>query len=859
MDKTRPKSAGEKSQPATRGRSKKSATKETKQPSEPRSRSKVNRILNNIERSIMRPFAASSNSDNSKHGKEETSSSSKLSSTNGASRANEIRDNNNSCDKPNLKSKKTNKHSDSENKSSLNEQTLTGGVCKGHARAPKDQVASTTTPYQDYNRHTSVISDNLQMSNSRNSVGVSEHISAKLDTQSALNTTSSSIQAKTTPTLAHQTFNKFHQQLVSTLRHNNTQNHLATKPLSTNSHKLSIPPPHANEEARSHNQALLFGRSVVEAVTSLSVSHQPNKSSAINSNASHSESSPKKSSATSRLVGTDAARPTSATITEARDDSQRISSPARSSIVTRLGSQLNGNLRKNSLSSKETNSNLLNRTEDEESGFSSYQSRRQPLNLRSSNGQITSADVPQDPAIEQISLSTATNTTASNMIPTPQSYWQSQNSAKSYPQNQPHLYQNQLQQRNAYSQHYAQQQSPMIHSQIFQNSQSIIPINQMPMLSPILRKNLENQLYDPPTQQQQQARVNYLKQMQAQQHQPPMSMEQPIYGLHSAPPQVKPYTLLGGSDNQQIYANAPPKPRRYQFYNNILESASYPMQVTRATNLSGTIPTIRTNSGVQQQNSPMRPYEHVATGVNQPHMTDIPVSFHQNLMDDMNYTSHMSQNSSYTLRHNQQLQRQQQQEQLNFVQINKSKSSLESGDLAKFRQNRQLRIIPSARPQAWHPTFGPMVGEINPLSGPAHHTHDVASVSGLSNQWLDGSRLQRSKSVTHLLPDIEMQINLDGRAKDMWNDSRRVVNNLKHLNTSAASTTNLNNVANTIYNSNYNVQYVLDSNANNLNRALSSYNLDQPRLSYGKYEMLMFRQLSLNSSNPPPYFYEIPV
>lgn len=844
--------AVDKSQPAEQSRGKGSSPKQ-RATTEPRSQSKVNKILNNIERSIFRrPFSTPNHGQSNR---EETSSSSK-SPCNTASQSTETRHTkttSSSCDKHDLKSKKTStaRHSDGESKSSLNVPSLVSSAEKGKEEVSKDQVAASTGFYHKYTRHNNPVSSNSQKSGVRNSVDSSGHINAKLDAQLTQSTTSPSIQSKTTPTLTQQTFNKFQQQLVSTLRQNSVQSHHASKSSCNISNKLSIPPPHANEEARSHNQALLFGRSVAESVTSLSVNHQSNKSGAVDpDNLVHSNSASKRNSATSRLIASNVVRPTSATTNARENESQRTCSPAssaRSSIVTRLGSQLSGNLRKRCPNSAAIDNNsLTTRTEDEESGFSDFQSRRRPLEQTTTSNRLTGAEAPLVPSTEQISLSTATNTTSSNMISVPNNYWQAQNCASSYSDSLQHLYSSQVPQREAYPQQTVQQQHqyPIIHPQIFHSSQCMMPTNQVPILSPVIRKNLESPLYGS-QHQQQQVRVNYFNPTQPQL--PSMSLEQPIYGLHSVPSQVKSYMVAGGSEaNQQIYANAPPKPRRYQFYNNMIESSNYPIQsTTRAPNAPVMIPIVRSSTGVHPEGL-MKPRNQTSTGTNRLSFNNLPAHHNLDPSNDLNivdssqinYAPHMSSNGSYILQHDHRLQRQQhQQQQLSFAHFNKSKSSLDSGDLAKLRQNRQMRLPTVARPQAWVPPYGSKIGLSTPISTSLHTGHNISEASVSPKQVPDGSRLQRSKSVTHLLPDYELQTQLDAQARHMWNDSRQVVNNLRHLTTTAASATNLNNVANTIYNSNYNVQYVLDTNATNLNRALSSYNLDQPRNSFSKYKL----------------------
>jgi hypothetical protein len=280
------------------------------------------------------------------------------------------------------------------------------------------------------------------------------------------------------------------------------------------------------------------------------------------------------------------------------------------------------------------------------------------------------------------------------------------------------------------------------------------------------------------------------------------------------------------SDNaQQIYANAPPKPRRYQYYDSMANQNPAPINQVMGLNMTmmpaqrhsaTVVRAIPNQQAPYNQNQIVMPpfsYQPANAGghsLNAPLRTSL-----SNPNRDIVLRSNMPMTSVNNMQMHQSFQNSSACQPMGFPLV-KSKSSLDAGDVLRFRQglqtNGQVNNQSNFQPQFKQPVYGYQNdGSFHRnLNQPFMHT--VVSHER-PHPTIIGSNLQRSKSVTHLLPEIEEPIH--------QNRAHAMTRNMSSI--TSASTNQLNDIgANHVVN--------LPLNVDSIDNRLYNQQLQRARL-----------------------------
>lgn len=586
---------------------------------------------------------------------------------------------------------------------------------------------------------------------------------------------SSSAATTVTSTFAHSeptnkssklTLNKYQQQVMSTMR----SNHILVN------NKLSIPPPHANVEARNQSHRLLFGSSTPAVAD--------NQSYDTNGLQSPSAGSRQQSS----IKDTEFKHQSDAAV-DSKNSNDKIKHKQNPSPIvpakpspTKLGSQANA-----------INNKLISKDDEEESGFSTYQSRRAasinsaPATPSTSTTLTKSSELLNHQANNMILMQT-------NQVPfnpvsfTPQQHQLLGNTFNINTHPVVYSYQSQVKPQNN-----------------FINTHQFVSNNPVPSFDP----GINNSCYY--NQQNQRLNHHISQHYKDQSHFHQQQQLHDIFGQNAAIP----INIMDTS--QQIYANAPPKPRRYQYYepnqvvfqvpqmNSAISSTASNPVMSATTALPGTM--ISSNNSFIQLQPNRQGYQHLGNQhlqntkqnvLNQPIYNMNP----QSQTPNMYYGLPVSQGNNsggfnlipYQSNNNQQIR--------NLPPpLIKSKSSLDASGLSRFKQDKlqndnsqhqysnTLRIQRQQN-QPPQPIYGTHMNQMNRC---------LTATSQCQQPSMLAQSLQRSKSVTQLLPDYEahQQTNhqIHQHPREPLYDGRAVVPTTpgsKFLSVSSASTTNLN-------------------------------------------------------------------
>lgn len=647
------------------------------------------------------------------------------------------------------------------------------------------------------------------------------------------------MKSEPTTTKVKTTLNKYQQQIVSTMRQN--QHHLLLNAAGShninNTNKLSIPPPHANDEARNQSHRLLFGAPPASA--SQEQSDSVNRTSLVVG--SSATLRPSKRHTTTRvgdIIRLDDALASGDSTTRAS------SSPASSakSLPTTIIASSNKSSGSQECNSNSNSSNKESKTnkEDEESGFSTYQSNR---SLIANSHSITSTG---DKSSKQQSSSNHSNmiimqtqTQVSPLISGPCINFNNGN-ATLVPQKMMYGY---------YPTQVSQQ------SMNTQQHQLVGASNQVPIMSTLDQTVATNNCYTNNQsnllQQQQQinhhhhnhqpmrlSQNNHFNDLQHHQNQQPPfgslysgSMTVPMQSTQHHQPVASNLdaNVTGG---QEIYANAPPKPRRYQYYDTTatfgqprfahhqLMLAPQMLPAKPATMITTTttaaLPTGNNANSFYQhqqynrQNYPQQPQMPNQQPIYNISYLQVPNNLYQQQLQQ-HQPSARANNGALLMNNNQ----------YNGFQhrpapplppgqagwLTKSKSSLETCDLMRYKLNKSSPIdtqqqahsnashcVPQLYNQQQHQQiYGSRFDNSNSQQQQQQQQHYPVSNHHQQSHFAQ-SNLQRSKSVTQLVPDYEHQRATNQQAQQQRDlllaDSRRTINGAKFL--SSASTTNLN-------------------------------------------------------------------
>lgn len=608
------------------------------------------------------------------------------------------------------------------------------------------------------------------------------------------------LQLKSEPTRVKTTLNKYQQQIVSTMRpnHQSMLNSSGGSSSSSNgynnnnkmSNKLSIPPPHANNEARNQNHRIIFGASAMPNPTKLS-----SDSIVVGSSATL------RPSTNNRLVA-------NTTTSSSRGESikQNVQqNNAETNLIRNNASPASSakSLPTTAIATKPTGSQTFNKSinEDEESGFSTYQSRRSLFgdNTKINNttninaaSQLTGGQNTQQNSNNMIIMQTQTqvpigaitfNNNSNNNLATPQQLVYNYQ----YPQ----------------LKHPLQQQTINTHNQLVANNQVPIPsTTTIDQSNKNCYQNHPSQLHPFHNTPQQRLNQNHFSDQHLQkntQFQPIQQQSHQLYNLYALNPgqmQVQ----VPDNGQQEIYANAPPKPRRYQYYDSSNPPTHLfpPQMIANMTPAASTAMTTSTISSIANGNSiihqqPMLnhqqqiPYNHPIYNIS---YLQVPNLYHQHqgLPVQVN-------NNQHQIPFNGSSDNQQHRPMNPPYPFTKSKSSLDARDLIQYKldaQNRSntLRLGAQHRQQnlqhlQQQSIYGSRLDTMN------HYPNTLQGQQ--SGMQFFGNNLQRSKSVSHLLqPDYERQQMTQQHPKEQFVDHKHPINGPKFYSVSSASTTNLN-------------------------------------------------------------------
>lgn len=601
------------------------------------------------------------------------------------------------------------------------------------------------------------------------------------------------------------TLNKFQHQLAATLRPNQ---HIVKN-------KLSIPPPHANGEARSHNHSLLFGNGGGSGASALDVNRSlfdPSK--ATNLEVNHS--APKTASTMNRVAQNKNGKLIEDHIIRL-NTSPASSAKSLPAIASNSGSQL-----------LKQSSNIINSNkDDDESGFSTYQSRRSLLaniSQQQQNSSIAPSSTGEQGATNMIlvhanqmpigAVNYCNNFSNGNFTPHPQQYVYNYHQAN-YPINN----------NNTQQQHQT-------------NTHPSAASNQVPIISTVNPSNNNHYTNN---------QHMHLPHMALTNHQPQLHRQAPnqSYNDHQILNLYRSYPSGSVDNNQQIYANAPPKPRRYQYYDTGANQhrVMMPQRVLpMATNSSIVTASMPNNHFVPNQQA-LYTQQQVQPQMTQQYHRPQQLSLTNQPFSNLSYLSVPSlyQTNEELSRLNQ---RPQNVKDFNRIQhkqpeflpphtLVKSKSSLDAGDLMRLRQNKQLDSQTGTNTLRFQYQQQPIYGaRLDNFNMKLSQSQQQAGSSQMPIQF--SSNLQRSKSVTHLLPEYGENHNQTSLANmsHLGNGCMQVTTAPKFLSLSSNSTTNLNltgvssNRAPTLTNQNH---------SSDLARHRSSHNLNSTQQYTGKF------------------------
>lgn len=535
-----------------------------------------------------------------------------------------------------------------------------------------------------------------------------------------------------------------HQQLLSSSLRPNTSN------LATN--KIPIPPPpHAHSEARGLNQAFLFGNETTQP-TMLSADHRLS----LDTNSAKTNAS---CSILKQELGTGKMR--SDRLFEELNANRLNSSPASSAkslptIVPKSGSQSSNPL------------TGANQDEEEESGFATYQSRRSAI-LKSQQHQ------------QQLDFSRATGEDRNNTM----MYHQLANQHSNF-----HTTARPHNTTISHQMHNNQNRSNLAFNHMIQHNNNLASSVMMPQTNPrqytqphmvsqndqpATRDPFNNFRYHSYNQLSQPNNMIFSQNRESQQLQGTVPFQQTAYIDHRLAPQRVLNQQISSDNGQQIYANAPPKPRRYQYYEVMTSQTSVPMgQVARfnmammnqpptmpsmqqhhptTTTTIRSIPDQQTSYHQRQNVMPQLAYQPVIAGA--PSLNNLSRLTLSNVNKDILTRLNQPLNNPSGMQPRQQVQDSVPGHHMGFPLV-KSKSSLDAGDIMRFRQGPQVNSQqnpPNLQLQPKQPYYGyqnegSLHRNINqPNMRPLSYDHQPSTIIG--------GNLQRSKSVTHLLPEID--------------------------------------------------------------------------------------------------------
>lgn len=734
------------------------------------SSSKFNRILGNIERSIINQFAGSNSSSNNDHHK--------------------------SCgNKINGKNKQT-----ANQKCKPPSSHTIGNALKSNQNKKAFEQVVQKDPHQIAAKIANKITLQAKSNSATNSAN-STRGGAELSTTNNSKTNGN----KTT-------LNKYQQQIVSTMRSNQ---------LLVNN-KLSIPPPHANDEARNQNHRILFGSSATAIQTfdtKNSEQHISNPQIQHTNNSSRFRTS----------VEVDHSKQVNKLETnyiiqrQQQDALGSNSSPASSarSLPTLTTKPLGSQPLSSHTNNNTTTTNNTSKDDEEESGFPNYQSRRSLISTtRSVQDYSLNCEQIQNKPNNMIPMQI-------NQVPIglPLNYNQ-QPMYKSAT-----LMPNYHQQQDPHKVKHWQHQQQVITTQNYLNSnnhhhqQLVGAGNQVPILTadtsnnnnPLTRytNNTNPQLHQ----------FTSTSNNNAQTFNQPFSdnqQQQQLYVLY-CPTSIAIVPISSVDNGQQIYANAPPKPRRYQYYDSYQTTHSIPHLTTTSTTSSASAnsiqppPVITVSNGNNPQLLRHQPQQLVFSHPNNfrqslSHINQ-QVQHHHQQQQQRIKTLQPSYNTSYVQlpnahqglglkAHDPSIDQTSQSMHYNgsyFKQqppprptLIKSKSNLDAAELMKFKldksfyqQQSQTNTlhIQSNRQPIYCSQY-----DIN------HRFPDLATQHTPFN-YVPQSNLQRSKSVSHLAPEYNSQIinqSNQHRPTDTLLVESLPTYERKHPSVSSASTTNLN-------------------------------------------------------------------
>lgn len=586
------------------------------------------------------------------------------------------------------------------------------------------------------------------------------------------------------PSNSKMILNKYQQQIVSTMRSNQ---------LLVNN-KLSIPPPHANDEARNQNHRLLFGAGDSSAQNNRQL-HDTGDCNWVSSS-SRSSANKKADTIGNKMCEVSQLRSNSSPASSA------VSLPA---IPLKPGSQYNHNNSNNKQSIKERDSSLTDA--DDESGFFTYQSQR---SLSSAKTAATNQDASILTNANANELQNKTPQGSGSMILVPNTT-QVPLGPVDYNMVSP-------QQQFLYNYHTQPIQhlnhNHPTHSQQSMNTQQqqLVASNQVPIIS--LGSRSHSYTSNDNNSSQQMNHVANNMRGSNQQYNDRHRLYSSSYCAPAPNVTVSPNTLLpyvGGpfDQSQQIYANAPPKPRRYQYYDSNQSMFPAAMMAGTSQNLS----TMSNNPSVHLIKQPFSNQRIMANQHQQQQQINHPIYNSSYIQVPSLYQQRIVQQNNQQPANNQ-LQQHRQLLQINnpYVQhnqhammpsaITKSKSSLDARDLMRFKQstgrqvvggdsNRSNTLRLSHQQPHQQLIYGSRYEGLNGYPSASMHMSNQHPVA--LSSYSQSNHLQRSKSVSHLLADYNGYL-ANNPQQDLIIDRRQATAAPKFLSVSSASTNNLNYV-----------------------------------------------------------------
>lgn len=693
------------------------------------------------------------------------------------------------------------------------------------------------------------------------------------------------------------TLNKYQQQIVSTLTRSsqNLLNSTTTKPLSTTSsssnpflvpttRQLTIPPPHATDEARIENHRMIFGNSVanssslslLDSVDSKDKNTMGNVTTNLATVAGHStknilhhnnsdgsntiQQKPTKSqmnpdphsvSLFPNHYTPNAQHDTSNLRPNTSPTSSAISLPnlistqkqqnnlqgSQQSLLHNLHNQnSNNNINTRPFGQNHQTSSINeNDDDDEESGFATYQSNRQLVSQRSNLNPTPRSTPPQIP-----SRTNHSSTTAGELRRSMNSYQQLQQ----FNRQQQQQLTNQTLKANQMNQQIQHNNIYGYHNATMQASTAIQSHQQLALQSQTNSKNIVSMMGQPNNG----FNNPYLGPQNMTIASNVVDQFAQGFTFHESS-RSQPSSIVDAT-NQQIYANAPPKPRRYQYYDpnrrifpNILPHASGP---------SYSPITITDSSGQTIQYTQAQPQLHQGLYIQDSQQQMVPTQFNP-----------MQQNQQISQHHQQQminnppslvdqingpqnvqrsiadvhLQRQQPQQQLTQFRpqfqpphaLVKSKSSLDTNDVLRYKLVRQPQPLNTVRDDTAVTSHQRYPEHLNAYNLYAENLNNMQNVPSqiqynLDNnnvhrqlttqypgQYLDlnmQSNLSRSKSVTHLSGDMSAAPQSIRNTGPYFGEYRHslILNQRPPMPVSSASVTRLNYIGQNLNPSNLLVQ-----------------------------------------------------